>query len=98
LAVQAVAGSNVLFATKRLDGVVSSWNIGGGGLTQIEADAYKSQALVSVIPELGFVGDARHRQVTGPSGSESRGARSQAAFNSRVMSSQIQWASALVWR
>jgi len=39
-----------------------------------------------------------HRQVIGPSGSESRGARSQAAFNSRVMSSQIQWASALVWR
>ncbi len=30
-----------------------------------------------------------HRQVIGPSGSESRGARSQAAFNSRVMSSQI---------
>jgi hypothetical protein len=96
--VQAVAGSNVLFATKRLDGVVSSWNIGGGGLTQMEADAYKSQALVSVIPELGFVGDARHRQVIGPSGSESRGARSQAAFNSRLMSSQMQWASALVWR
>jgi putative transposase len=40
----------------------------------------------------------RHRQVIGPSGSESRGARSQAAFNSRVKSSQIQWASALVWR
>jgi hypothetical protein len=33
----------------------------------------------------------------GPSGSESRGTRSQTAFNSSVMSPQIQWATALVW-
>jgi hypothetical protein len=40
----------------------------------------------------------RHRQVVGDLRNDSRGARSQAALNSRVMSSQIQWASALVWR
>ena len=43
-------------------------------------------------------GTDRHRQVIGVSGIESGRDRSQAAFNSRVMSSQIQWASALVWR
>jgi hypothetical protein len=32
LAVQDVAGSNVVFATTRLDGVVTFWNIGGDGL------------------------------------------------------------------
>jgi hypothetical protein len=39
-----------------------------------------------------------HRQVVGDLRNDSRGARSQAALSSRVMSSQIQWASALVWR
>lgn len=37
-----------------------------------------------------------HRQVICVFGIESGGARSYAAFNSRVMSPQIQWASALV--
>jgi len=40
----------------------------------------------------GRVGD---RQVIGDFGSESRDAGSQTAFSSRVMASQIQWASAL---
>gem|GEM_PF-6989005 len=40
----------------------------------------------------------RHRQVIGDLRSESPDAGSQAAFNPRVMSSQIQWASALAWR
>jgi hypothetical protein len=40
----------------------------------------------------------RHRQVVGDLRNDSRGARSQAALSSRVMSSQIQWASALAWR
>ena len=58
LAIFDVNGEDILYATTRLDGFVSAWDISSGGMTLIDADAYAQTAIAGGTPALAMMGDA----------------------------------------
>lgn len=52
-----VNGEDILYATTRLDGFVSAWDISGDAVTLIDADAYGQTAIAGGAPALAMIGD-----------------------------------------
>ena len=78
LAVQDVAGSNVLFATTRLDGVVTSWNSGGGGLASDRCGRLQKPSFSRRYARTGICGGhpadgRRYRRIDGIASAIGRG-------------------------
>lgn len=73
LMIAQVGGQNVLYATTRLDGAITTWDIADGGLSQIDSDPYDSAVQAGGAPHLTIVDD---QMLTGGTNDNSLGLRS----------------------